>query len=53
MAYWIRRQDRIVGLNLPDCYGRDRVVGIADLLGRFTPDQLKDLRDRLPVRESN
>jgi len=52
-AYWILRNGQTIGLVIPDTYGKPHTFGLADIMGRWTVNQIKAMKVDLPSFEIN
>ena len=50
MGHWLLDSNhKIVALVTRDCYGKRKEIGLGELMGKYTPDQLTAMRNRLCV----
>lgn len=52
MGHWLEINGRIVALVTVNRYGKRQEIGRGELMGRYTPEQIADMRQRLAVAQS-
>jgi hypothetical protein len=48
MGHFLISNGKVVALVTRDCYGKRKEIGCADLMGQYTPEQLKAMRQIMP-----